>query len=217
MGWGTLQPPPRKQANPRYDVRNVTWYHPMRKLYAVLFGLSLCFAAHATVKPGDVPPDALGTTTDGQPLGLSSFHGKVVVVSFWATWCGYCMKEMPILAGLQIQANEHQLPLQVISIDSKESHSTFITSAKMIRKRLPNLVLSWDRDGRIGEPYGAGKVIPVMVMLHKDGTVAHIHAGYGESMLDDLLSEIAELLNEPAPRQSAAAAMPLQERPVAAH
>lgn len=189
----------------------------MRKLYAVLFGLSLCFAAHATVKPGDVPPDALGTTTDGQPLGLSSFHGKVVVVSFWATWCGYCMKEMPILAGLQIQANEHQLPLQVISIDSKESHSTFITSAKMIRKRLPNLVLSWDRDGRIGEPYGAGKVIPVMVMLHKDGTVAHIHAGYGESMLDDLLSEIAELLNEPAPRQSAAAAMPLQERPVAAH
>jgi len=40
-------------------------------------------------------------TCDDKPVQLSQYAGKAVVTSFWATWCGYCMKELPILANIQ--------------------------------------------------------------------------------------------------------------------
>ena len=171
----------------------------MPKICLAVLALLCCFAANAGIKPGDTPPDSLGRTLDGQTVSLASLHGKVVVISFWATWCGYCMKEMPVLAGLQALATQRHLPLQVVSVDFRESQNTFRQSALLLHKRLPDLLLSWDRRGNIGAPYGTAHGIPVMVMLHRDGTVADIHIGYGEKMLDSLVTEINGLINEPAP------------------
>ena len=86
---------------------------------------------------------------------VSSLHGKVVVISFWATWCGYCMKEMPVVANLQLLATGQNLPLQVVSINSKESRDTFARSSRALRKSLPDLLITWDSDGALGKPYGA--------------------------------------------------------------
>jgi thiol-disulfide isomerase/thioredoxin len=176
----------------------------MRGKGFALLALLLCFGASAQMTPGATPPDALGTSTDGHVVSLASLRGKVVVISFWATWCGYCMKEMPVLAGLQELAVQRHLPLQVVSVDYREEHRTFARSASMIHKALPSLMLSWDRSGAVGKAYGAGRGIPVMVMLHRDGTVAHIHVGYGEDMLDSLVDEINALLREPAPTTTVA-------------
>ena len=178
----------------------------MPKIGLAVLALLCCFAANAGVKPGDTPADSLGRTMDGQTVSLASLHGKVVVISFWATWCGYCMKEMPVLAGLQSLATQRHLPLQVVAVDYRESHDTFRRSAQLLHKSLPNLLISWDRRGTIGAPYGTARGIPVMVMLHRDGTVANIHIGYGEDMLDSLVAEINGLLNEPAPGSRALAA-----------
>jgi thiol-disulfide isomerase/thioredoxin len=178
----------------------------MHKVIVALFTLLICFAAHANVKPGDTAPDDLGKARNGQSITVSSLHGKVVVISFWATWCKYCLKEMPVLAGLQSLASQRQLSLQVVSIDSREARETFVHAARMLQPKLPGLVLSWDRDGKIGKPYGANEGIPVMVMLHRDGTIAQIHVGYGEEMLDTIVEEINALLAEPAPAPSVAIA-----------
>ncbi|WP_158882217.1 TlpA disulfide reductase family protein [Rhodanobacter sp. L36] len=171
----------------------------MRRITIALFATLFCISASAMIKPGDVPPNDLGRTRDNQSITVSSLHGKVVVISFWATWCGYCMKEMPVLANLQELATQKNLALQVVSVDSKEDRKIFANAARVLHPGLPDLLLTWDRYGRIGEPYGASKGIPVMVMLHRDGTVAHVHVGYGEDMLDSLVSEINALLAEPVP------------------
>ena len=177
----------------------------MRRIAAVLLGLMFCLAAHAHVQPGDTPPDALGTTQDGQEVTVSSLHGKVVVISFWATWCGYCMKEMPVLANLQALATQRGLPLQVVTVNDREDRRIFVNTVRALRPRLPGLLMTWDRDGTLGKPYGTDKSIPVMVMLHRDGRVAQVHVGYGEDMLDSLVAEINALLVEPAPVVAVAA------------
>lgn len=169
-----------------------------RKACLALLGLVLCVAAQAAVKPGDMPPEALGTNSRGDALFLPALRGKVVVLSFWATWCGYCMKEMPTLAGLQNVADGKHLPLQVVLINDEEDHDVFRKASRVLRKQAPGVLATWDRNGDVGRPYGTAKAIPVMVMLRRDGSVAHIHVGYGEDMLDSLLAEINALLQEPS-------------------
>lgn len=172
----------------------------MRRM-AVLFACLLtCTGALAasTLQPGDTPPDALGVTRDGAHLTLSSMRGKVVVVSFWATWCGYCMKELPILAGLQQLSVQRNLPLQVIAVNDHERRSTFVKASRMLHGKLPSLIVAWDPNGQIGRPYGTHEGIPVLAMFHRDGTLAQLHAGYDERALDGIVEQINELLAEPA-------------------
>ena len=168
----------------------------MRRMSLLLVALMSCFAATAGVRPGDVPPDPLGPTMDGHTVSLASLRGKVVVISFWATWCGYCMKEMPVLAKMQSLATKRGMSLQVVAVNYKEDRRVFLRAARALGKSLPELLLTWDRHGAIGKPYDVTG-IPVMVMLHRDGTVAHVHVGYGEDMLGTLVEEINALLREP--------------------
>jgi thiol-disulfide isomerase/thioredoxin len=171
----------------------------MGRIAAVGLGLLLCRGAHARVQPGDTPPDALGTTQDGQEVTVSSLGGTVVVISFRATWCGHCIKEMPVLANLQSLATRRGLPLQAVAINSREDRRLFVNAARALRPRLPGLQMTWDRDGALGKPHGSDKSIPVMVMLHRDGRVAQVPVGHGEDLLDSLVAEINALLVEPAP------------------
>ena len=183
----------------------------MRRIVFAWVIALICFSANAEIQPGAVPPDALGKTPNGEIVSLASMRDKVVVISFWATWCTYCMKELPILAGLQKLATERHLPLQVVSIDHKEDRDVFLRTARLLRPRLPGLLMSWDRDGSIGKPFGTNKGIPVMVMLHRDGTVADVHVGYSEAMLDDLLAEINTLMAEPSALPAASSSSAAQK------
>lgn len=103
-------------------------------------------------------------------------------------------------------ATEHGLRLQVVSSDYREDRDTFTPVARVLRKRLPQLPVTWDRDSSIGKPCGADHGIPLMVMLHRDGTVAHIHVRCSEDMLDSLIAEINALFRESASPPAIAAA-----------
>lgn len=152
-----------------------------------------------TLQPGATPPDNLGTTLAGQHVSTSVLRGKVVVISFWATWCRYCMKELPILGGLQAVAKQRGLPLQVVEINYKEDHRTFVRASNLLMPKLPGLLLTWDRTGALAKSFGLGNALPAMVMLHRDGTVADVEVGYDASMLNSLIAKINKLMNEPAP------------------
>lgn len=157
---------------------------------------------------GSVPPDDLGRTLSGQEVRTSALRGKVVVISFWATWCGYCMKEMPVLAGLQVTANEHGYPLQVVEINYEEDHRVFSRATHLLMPKLPGLIMTWDRTGALNKSFGLSGTLPTMIMLHRDGTVADVYVGYDEDMLTPLATEITKLMNEPAPPLAKAASSP---------
>lgn len=88
----------------------------------LLFALPLS-AAEPKLKPGDAPPSYVGKTLNGEALDLSAFQGKVVIVTFWATWCTPCRKELPILNAIQQQVRDETI--RVIAINFKEDRSQF--------------------------------------------------------------------------------------------
>lgn len=172
----------------------------IRHTLAVL-ALAAASIGHARPGVGNVPPDYLGRDRDGHDVRVSALRGKVVIVSFWASWCGYCMKELPTLAALQKMKGPADL--QVIGVSHDDNLDTF----RKIRSRWKNLdvILTYDAgDHRIANPYAVDG-IPHMVMIGRDGRIAHVHVGYGEDMVGQILDEVDELLDQPAPAPAAPA------------
>lgn len=161
-------------------------------LAAVLIGVAA--AAQAEVAVGEPPPDLLGKNRDGAQVRVSDHRGKVVVISFWASWCTYCLKELPALEGIQNAAGSAQL--QVIAVNFKEDPALY---RRLLHKlKDAQMTFTHDRTGAIGDGYGL-RGLPFLVIVGRDGRVAHTHAGYGERTLDRIIGEINELLAEVAP------------------
>lgn len=170
----------------------------MKMHRACFFALLVLFAqvAVAGTMPGrgDVPPSYLGRDANGKDVRVEDMRGKVVVVTFWASWCGYCLKELPVLAGIQKLAGGAQL--QVVAVSYKEDYDKFLRIRHNLRKY--DLVMTYDSNSSISAAYGVTG-IPHMVMIGRDGRIAHVHVGYDESMLDTIANQLNTLLAAPKP------------------
>ena len=145
-------------------------------------------AGDARPQVGEVPPDRLGTDRQGQPVTVSQHRGKVVIVTFWASWCGPCRKELPMLG--QVQKTVGREHMEVIAINLTESARQF----NGVIKENPGLDLTWVRDrGRTSDLYGV-KALPNMFIIDREGRIAHTHLGYSEKVFKQLIDEILALL-----------------------
>ncbi len=166
--------------------------HAMRAMGVLLLCLSAVAASAAETKQpraGEMPPDALGNDRQGNALTVSQYRGKVLIVTFWASWCGPCRKELPILDHLQkVVGRDH---LEVVAINLKEPRQDFLSVLRANR----DLEVTWVHDarGKAGERYGVS-VLPNMFVIDRDGRIAHVHRGYSEEMLVDFSQEILALL-----------------------
>jgi len=160
---------------------------------AISAGLMLLLLPGAFAAPaeGDLPPQEIGKTLDGQQLVLTSYAGKAVVVSFWATWCPYCLKELPILEGIQKSAGKERI--QVIAVNT-ESREVFRKAARILGEL--SLLVAHDTGGAASEAYGV-KGIPHMVIIGRDGRILRVYRGYAESSLDEIVADINRALQAP--------------------
>lgn len=154
---------------------------------ALLFAAA---AAGAAPVPGEVPPDALGDDRDGHAVRVSDFRGRVLVTTFWASWCGPCLRELTMLERLQQVVGRERLV--VVGVNWKEDRARY----REILRRLAGLQLTLTHDprGRIGARYGV-EAIPRLFIVDADGRVAYARTGYDpETSLPRLVDEINSLL-----------------------
>lgn len=140
-----------------------------------------------SIKVGETPPSYLGIDKNGDRVELAELKGKIVIVSFWASWCSPCMKELPILENVQRKLGTDKI--RVIAVNYKERRKQF----RHIKRKLSHLELTItsDEHGSIGRSYGV-KSVPNLYMIAADGTVLMHKIGYGEKTIDS----IVEMLNK---------------------
>ena len=139
------------------------------------------------LQPGDTAPARLGVTRARDEIETTQFAGRVMVVTFWASWCGPCRNEMVMLEKLQILAKD-RLKIVAVNIEEREVFREVSNALKDFTITITN-----DPKKYAAQNYGV-KGIPHMVIIGKDGKVVTAHAGYSEAALDGLLAEInAEL------------------------
>lgn len=140
-------------------------------------------------KSGEIPPDNLGRDVRGQPVTVSQHKGKVVIVTFWASWCGPCRHELPILGKLQkAVGREH---LEVVAVNYREDKRELRSLIRAHRDI--DLTYVHDATGAISDRYGV-RTLPNMFVIDREGRVAHVHRGYSEKMLDKFIQEMLALL-----------------------
>lgn len=97
-------------------------------------------------------PDFTAKTLDGQTVQLSSFAGKVVILNFWASWCGPCVEEVPSLIKL-VKEFKGEVQLVAISGDSNRNDiDVFLKSFPELKEA--NITLIWDEDRSLMKTYG---------------------------------------------------------------
>ena len=109
---------------------------------------------------------------NGVEVNLTSFKGKVLLINFWATWCGPCRVEIPYLIELQKQYSDDLVVLGVSVDDTAEKLQPYASEMQI---NYPLLVGNGRQDFQ--DAYGPFWGIPVSVFVGRDGTIHKKHAG----------------------------------------
>lgn len=135
-------------------------------------------------------PDFTLKSRDGNNVRLSDLRGQVVLLNFWASWCGPCRQEMPILDDIHNKYKSLGFSVLGVNLDAKSKKA--ITYLKDTPVSFPVL---YDPKGITSELYGVS-AMPSTVIIDKNGNVRHLHKGYKSGYEDEYVVQIKKLLRE---------------------
>ena len=123
-------------------------------------------AQRGVVKPGEPAPNFQLRDMNGRIMSLSDLRGKVVLLNFWATWCGPCRIEMPAMERLYRTYDRKDFEILAVSTDAQ---GVAVTRPFQQENKLTFPILH-DADFRVGLSYGA-RTLPMTFMVDRQGIV----------------------------------------------
>jgi peroxiredoxin len=147
---------------------------------------------------GETAPDVALPSLDGSVQRLSSYAGRVVVVDFWATFCGPCRQELPELEALRVRHPE--VIVLAVSIDEDANDDAV---RKFASDRHLGFPILRDPDGVAAYKYMKFGVTPLTALVGKDGRLRAVHHGYAAPLAVRLEEEVEFALADTADGQSA--------------
>jgi thiol-disulfide isomerase/thioredoxin len=151
-------------------------------------------AGSTTPAIGSIAPDFKAhnlVTHESTPL--SSQRGKVVILTFWASWCAPCRREIPILEKAQQVIGKDRLTVFAVSYKDTQAANAIY---KLARAWQINVIE--DRSDWIANHYAITS-IPHLFIIGRDGKILANHLGYGDRSLEELVDDINHALAEPTP------------------
>ena len=146
---------------------------------------------------GKPAPDFTLELLGGTKFHLAQNKGKVVILDFWATWCGPCLQAMPQVEHVAGEFRDRNVRLVAVNLQEEAKQ----ISAMLERHKLkPEVAL--DRDGAVAEKYAAN-AIPQTVVIDRDGTIARLFVGGGPHLGDQLRDALNDVVKANKVKQPA--------------
>jgi len=164
-------------------------------LFVFILFVQTAFARQPVV--GEKAPDFVLKTLQGKNIRLHDFRGQVVLLDFWASWCGPCKLEMPYLNMLQKIYGREGFKVVAVNIDNKLPNAI-----KFIEKTGVKLVVLWDAKKQVVKSYDVN-TMPTSFLIDQTGTIRHINSGFQTEDFQIYKKQTASLLNNKARRHFA--------------
>ena len=142
----------------------------------------------ATQLLGSEAPDFVLKSLSGKNVRLSEYRGEVVMLSFWATWCGDCRAQLAELGEMRDRYQDAGVELLAVSLDQNARQA----GQMMAEASYPVL---HDGAGEIGRLYDVTKM-PVMVLIDRGGVVREVFEGFRRGNEEQYLERVQALLRE---------------------
>jgi len=155
-------------------------------IFCALASLSLA----ASNLAGQPAPDFALKSASGENLRLSEYRGDVVMINFWATWCGPCRQEMPLLDELYVRYQRVGFNLLGVNIDDDTGRAM-----KMIDELGVTFPVLFDSRKEVSKLYDVA-AMPVTLLVDREGKIRYVHHGYKAGYEDKYLDQIRSLLRE---------------------
>jgi peroxiredoxin len=159
-------------------------------LPGALFSVFAAASLASSSLEGQAAPDFVLKSSSGQNLRLSEYRGNVVMINFWATWCGPCRQEMPLLDDLYGRYQRVGFSLLGVNIDDDSRRAL-----QMVEELGVSFPVLFDEAKEVSKMY-AVEAMPVTVLVDREGRVRHVHHGYKPGYEEKYLTEIRSLLRE---------------------
>jgi len=177
---------------------------------AVVAAAMLFLGFHMARRPGPEAPAILSKSTpapdftleslDGKNLRLSDFHGKAVLLNFWATWCGPCKIEMPWFVDFQKEYGSQGLQIVGVAMDDSSKEDI----AKFAQDMGVNYPVLLGKEA-VGDEYGGVPALPESFFIGRDGKIVDKIIGLkGKAEIEDSIKKALD--TSPAPSNTTASA-----------
>lgn len=155
-------------------------------------GLAAAFPVSA-LDLGNAAPEIGLPGTDGRVVRLADHRGEVILVDFWASWCGPCRESFPFLATLAERYRERGLFIVGVSVDTREDDfRAFLADHRV------GFGVVRDAGHEVARRY-APPSMPTSYLIDRAGRVRHVERGFRHARAAELERRVVELLDEAAP------------------
>ncbi|HEX6996802.1 MAG TPA: TlpA disulfide reductase family protein [Gammaproteobacteria bacterium] len=135
-------------------------------------------------------PDFTLQSRTGETVSLGDLKGDVVMINFWATWCGPCREEMPHLEALYQRYKDLGFTLLGVNVEDDRAGAE-----KWLAERPVSFPILFDPKNEVSKLYEV-VAMPSTVMIGRDGTMRYIHHGYKPGYENEYQTQIRALLRE---------------------
>ena len=135
-------------------------------------------------------PDFTLKSNLGKNLRLSEYRGQVVLINFWASWCGPCRQEMPLLDDLHTRYEKLGFSVFGVNIDDDSRKAD-----KVLRAIPVNFPILYDSGNEISKMFDVD-AMPTTILVDRDGNMRFLHRGYKPGYEDDYRTQIKQLVRE---------------------
>jgi peroxiredoxin len=156
---------------------------------ALVVGLTCLAPAHGTTGSTAAPTFSLPSKS-GEAINLDKLKGQVVMLNFWASWCGPCRTEMPLMDQIYKKYSAAGFTMLGVNVDTDSSDAQKFLSQVQV-----SFPIAFDRDNAVSKMY-AVSAMPSTVFIDRKGNVRALHRGYKPGDEAEYLAQIRALLKE---------------------
>lgn len=142
------------------------------------------------VKVDSEAPDFTLKTLAGENLRLEEYRGQVVLINFWASWCGPCRQEMPILDRIHNRYDDTGFAVLGVNVEGKSG-----PAQKIVDKTKVTFPVLIDAAQGVSETYDL-QAMPTTVVVDRNGVVRYIHRGYKPGDEAKYIEVVKDLIRE---------------------